>query len=143
MERYCRGCKTAHASEHWYGGDKFYFCTGAYSRLFRQGYEVCHPSWPQYEDSLWQTDATSARICAAVYRKDVQAMRDGRILLMHSKLTSRMRLLVSLLGSTYYFDYGSQSFIEGIVRLQCKEPTKAAILRVGRGVYFKGFGIHL
>ena len=52
-----------------------------------------------------------------------------------SMLKPRMRMLVSLLASTYYFPWPSQAFILGIAGLACEEPSKAILLHVGGQVY--------
>ena len=95
-----------------------------------------------YEDSAKDSDETGARICAAAYRKDVVAIREVVVLLL-SKLIPRMRMLVSLLASTYYFPWPSHAFILRIVGLARKEPSKASLLRIGGEVYdqFKAFRV--
>ena len=111
--------------------------------MFRQGSRVCHPSWSRYADCAQESDETGARICAAVYRKDVLAIREGAVLMSSSMVKPRMRMLVSLLASTYYFPWPSHAFILRIVGLACKEPSKASLARIGGEVYeqFKAFRV--
>ena len=111
--------------------------------MSRQGFGVCHPSWSRYEDCAQESDETGARICAAVYRKDVLAIREGAVLMSTSMMKPRMRMLVSLLASTYYFPWASHAFILRIVGLACKEPSKASLARIGGEMYdqFKAFRV--
>ena len=111
--------------------------------MFRQGFRVCHPSWSSFEDSAQESDETGARICAAVYRKDVLAIREGAVLMSRSMVKPRMRMLVSLLASTYYFPWASHAFIHRIMALARKEPSKASLARIGGEVYeqFKAFRV--
>ena len=132
---YCQSCKRKHPSYHWYGVGDFQYCCETYTRLFRQGSIVCHPSWSVYEDSVEQCDNTGARICAAAYRKDVSAIRDGSVLLSSSTLQPRMRSLVSLLASTYYFSWPSQAFIQRILALNSRTPSHASLERIGGEVF--------
>ena len=143
QSKYCSACRRKHRSDHWYGIGDFKYCGGSYARMFRQGSRVCHPSWSVYEDSAQETDATGARICAAVYRKDVLAMREGAVLLSTSMMQPRMRMLVSLLASTYYFPWPSHAFILRIMGLACKAPGKASLARNGLEVFeqFKAFRV--
>ena len=99
--RYCFACLRKHPCEVWYGVGDFKYCGVSYARMHRQGFRVCHPSWSRYEDCLHESDETGARICAGVYRKDVLAIREGAVLLSTSMLEPVMRMLVSLLASTY------------------------------------------
>ena len=140
---YCRACQRKHPSMIWYGIADFKYCGGSYARMFRQGSRVCHPSWCVYEDCAQESDATGARICAAIYCKDAIAIREGAVLMSRSMLMPRMCLLVSLLASTYYFPWPSHAFIHRIVGLACKEPSKASLARIGREVYeqFKAFRV--
>ena len=96
-----------------------------------------------YEDCAQESDATGARICAAVYRKDVLAIREGAVLMSTSMMKPRMRMLLSLLASTYYYSWPSHAFIFRIVGLACKVPSKASLARIGGEVYdqFKGFRV--
>ena len=98
--QYCFACKRKHYSYLWYGTDPFRYCGNSYTRMFKVGQRVCHPSWPIYEDGAAETDATGARICAASFRKEVLAMREGSVLMSSSMLSPRSRMLVSLLAST-------------------------------------------
>ena len=141
LSRYCFSCRRKHRSELWYGYGDFQYCGASYSRMFRQGQLVCHPSWPRYEDGAKESDETGARICAAVYRKDVLAIRGGAVLMSSSMVKPRMRMLLSLLASTYYFQWPSHAFILRIVGLQSQEPSKASLARIGGEVYehFKKF----
>ena len=84
-----------------------------------------------------------ARICAAVYRKDAMAIREGAVLMSNSMLDPRMRILVSLLASTFYFAWASHAFILRIVGLACKAPGKATLARIGLEVFdqFKAFRV--
>ena len=132
--KYCQECRRKHPSTLWYGVGNFKYCGGAYVRMFRQGMRVCHPSWPAYEDAAQETDETGARICAAIYRKDARAISEGAVLMSNSMLSRRMRILVSLLASTYYFSWPSHAFILRIVDL-AMEPSKADLTRIGREVY--------
>ena len=132
--KYCQECRRKHPSTLWYGVGNFKYCGGAYVRMFRQGMRVCHPSWPAYEDAAKETDETGARICAAIYRKDATAIREGAVLMSNSMLSPRMRILVSLLASTYYFSWPSHAFILRIVGL-AREPSKADLTRIGSEVY--------
>ena len=102
VSKYCRACQRKHPSMIWYGIADFNYCGTSYARMFRQGWRVCHPSWSVYEDCAQESDATGARICAAVYRKDVLAIREGAVLMSSSILEPRMRMLLSLMASTYY-----------------------------------------
>ena len=54
-----------------------------------------------------------------------------------------MRILVSLLASTFYFPWPSHAFILRIVDLGCKAPGKATLSRIGLEVYdqFKAFRV--
>ena len=54
-----------------------------------------------------------------------------------------MRMLVSLLASTFYFPWPSHAFIHRIVALGCKVPGKAALSRIGNEVFdhFKAFRV--
>jgi len=81
------------------------------------------------------SDATGARICAAEYRCDVSAIRDAAVLLSNSILTSRMRTLVILLSSTYYFSWPSQAFITGIIQVGLAEPNREILVSIGGSVY--------
>jgi hypothetical protein len=135
QSKYCSACRRKHPSEHWYGIGDFQYCCATYTRMFRQGSRVCHPSWPSYEDCAQDSDETGARICAAVYRKDVLAIREGAVLMSSSMVKPRMRMVVSLLASTYYFPWPSHAFIFRIVALACKEPSKASLARIGGEVY--------
>ena len=141
--RYCFSCRRKHRSELWYGTPDFPFCGLSYSRMFKQGCRVRHPSWTVYEDSAYESDETGARICAAVYRKDAMAIREGAVLMSNSMLEPRMRILVSLLASTYYFAWPSHAFILRIVGLACKAPGKATLARIGLEVFeqFKPFRV--
>lgn len=141
--RYCSACKRKHLSELWYGVGTYKYCGTSYARMFRQGLRVCHPSWSVYEDCSTEIDETGARICAAVYRKDATALREGVVLMTTSMLMPRMRILVSLLASTYYFSWGSHAFIHRIMGLNCKEPSKESLSRIGGEVYtqFKAFRV--
>ena len=112
---YCQSCRRRHRCEAWYGINGFKYCGTSYVRMFRQGYRVCHPSWPGYEDGAHDADATGARICAAIYRKDVLAIREGAVLMTTSTMAPCMRKLVSLLASTYYFSWPSHHFIHRII----------------------------
>ena len=103
--------------------------------MFRQNYRVCHPSWPGYEDGAKEFDETGARISAAVYRKDVLAIREGAVLMSTSTMTPCMRMLVSLLASTYYFSWPSHAFIHRVIALASKAPTMASLARIGGEVY--------
>jgi hypothetical protein len=143
QSKYCSACCRKHRSQLWYGSSVFKYCGASYSRMFRQGYKVCHPSWTAYEDCAHESDETGARICAAVYRRDACAIREGAVLLSNSMLKPRMRMLVSLLASTYYFPWPSHAFILRIVDLSCKEPSKASLARIGGEVYeqFKAFRV--
>ena len=132
--KYCAACRRKHPSTLWYGVGEFKYCGGSYVRMFRQGMRVCHPSWPAYEDAAQEIDETGARICAAIYRKDATAIREGAVLMSNCMLSPRMRILVSLLASTYYFSWPSHAFILRIVDL-AKEPSKADLTRIGREVY--------
>ena len=60
-----------------------------------------------------------------------------------SMMTPRMRTLVSLLASTYYYSWPSHAFILRIVGLKCKEPSKAMLARIGAEVYeqFKAYRV--
>ena len=84
---------------------------------------------------MTECDETGARICAAGYRKDVLAIRDGAVMMASSMLTPRMRMLVGLLASTYYWPWPSQTFILRIVGLGTKEPGKDTLLRIGQEVF--------
>ena len=141
--RYCEECKHKHYSPHWYGTNSFHYCNSTYSRLFRRGCTVCHPSWPLYEEKAFQWDKTGARICAAVYRKDVLAIREGAVIMSNSVLTPRWRMLVGLLASTYYFHWPAHAFILRIVSLQRKEPSVEVLAAIGKEVYdqFKRFRV--
>ena len=141
--RYCYACLRKHRSELWYGTSDFPYCGTSYTRMFRQGCSVCHPSWSVYEDCAQEVDETGARICSAVYRKDVSAIREGAVLMSNSMLEPRQRLLVSLLASTYYFPLPSHAFILRIVGLACKAPGKASLARIGLEVFeqFKAFRV--
>ena len=132
--KYCSSCDRKHPSALWYGVGEFKYCGKSYARMFRQGLRVCHPSWAAYEDAAQETDETGARICAAIYRKDAQAIREGAVLMSKSMLSPRMRILVSLLASTYYFSWPSHAFILRIVDL-AKDPSKEDLTRIGREVY--------
>ena len=94
-----------------------------------------HPSWPVYEENIHKMDETGARICAAVYRKDALALREGAVFLSRSMLEPVMRILVSLLASTFYFAWPAHAFIHRIVALQCRVPGKATLARIGREVF--------
>ena len=133
--RYCYACLRKHRSELWYGTSDFPYCGVSYARMFRQGCRVCHPSWAVYEDCAYESDETGARICAAVYRRDAMAIREGAVLMSNSMLEPRMRILVSLLASTYYFALPSHAFILRIVGLACKAPGKATLARIGLEVF--------
>ena len=141
--QFCFGCKRKHPSLLWYGTDPFHFCGASYTRMVRAGQRVLHPSWPAYEDGAVATDATGARICAATFRKDVLAMREGSVLMSGSLLSPSSRMLVSLLASTYYFQWPSQAFVLRIVALRCKEPSKTRLARIGAEVfeYFSNFRV--
>ena len=54
-----------------------------------------------------------------------------------------MRILVSLLASTYYYPWPSHAFILRIVGLACKAPGKASLARIGLEVFeqFKAFRV--
>ena len=54
-----------------------------------------------------------------------------------------MRILVSLLASTYYYPWPSHAFILRIMALACEEPSKATLARIGTEVYeqFKAFRV--
>ena len=132
--KYCQECRRKHPSALWYGVGNFKYCGMAYARMFRQGMRVCHPSWPAYEDAAKETDETGARICAAIYRKDARAISEGAVLMSNSILSPRMRILVSLLASTYYFSWPSHYFILRIIGL-AREPKKADLARIGNEVY--------
>jgi hypothetical protein len=145
--KYCRECRRKHPSTLWYGVGNFKYCGGAYVRMFRQKMRVCHPSWPAYEHAAHETDETGARICAAVYRKDATAIREGTVLMTKSMLSPRMRILVSLLASTFYFSWPAHAFILRIVGL-AREPNKADLTRIGAEVFkqfaeFRVLGGHL
>ena len=129
--QYCFACRRKHRSELWYGTSDFPYCGTSYSRMFRHGCRVCHPSWAVYEDCAYESDETGARICAAVYRKDAAAICEGAILMSSSMLEPRMRVLVSLLASTYYYPWPSHAFILRIVGLACKVPSRASLVRSG------------
>lgn len=105
--------------------------------------QVCHPSWAVYEENASKWDKTGARICAATYRKDVLAIREGSVLMSDSMLTPRWRMLVSLLASTYYFHWPAHAFINRIVSLRRREPTVAHLREIGEEVYdqFKNFRV--
>ena len=83
------------------------------------------------------------RVFARPYTARMQSIREGKVLMSSSMLMPRMRLLVSLLASTYYFPWPSHAFIHRIVGLACKEPSKASLARIGREVYeqFKAFRV--
>ena len=132
--KYCQDCRRKHPSALWYGVGNFKYCVGSYTRMFRQKMLVCHPSWRAYENGAKETDETGARICAAIYRKDARAISEGKVLMTNSKLTPRMRILVSLLASTYYFSWPSHCFILRIIGL-AREPKKADLARIGDEVY--------
>ena len=87
--RNCYACLREHRSELWYGTSDFPYCGVSYARMFRQGCRVCHPSWSVYEDCAYESDETGARICAAVYRKDAMAIREGAVLMSNSMLETR------------------------------------------------------
>ena len=133
--RYCFACRRKHRSELWYGTSDFPYCGVSYTRMFRLGCRVCHPSWAVYEDCAYESDETGARICAAVYRKDAMAIREVAVLMSNSMLEPRMRILVSLLASTYYFALPSHAFFLRIVGLACKAPGKATLARIGLEVF--------
>ena len=133
--KYCESCRRKHPSDHWYGVSSFQYCCASYTRMFRRGYLVCHPSWSNYQTSAYQRDKTGAFICAAVYRKDVLAIRDGSAMMASSFMKPQMRMLVSLLASTYYFPWPSHAFILRVVGLACAEPSKAILARIGGEVY--------
>ena len=118
--RYCYGCRRKHRHCNWYGTPEFPFCGYSYTNMFRQGLRVRHPSWPVYEESAKETDETGARICAAVFRKDATAIREGSVLLSRSMLEPRSRILVSLLASTFYFPWPSHAFIHRIHQLNAR-----------------------
>ena len=141
--RYCFGCRRKCRHSHWYGTPEFPFCGASYTKMFRRGFRVRHPSWPVYEESAYESDETGARICAAVFRKDALAIREGAVLLSRSMLEPVMRILVSLLASTFYFPWPSHAFILRIVELGCKAPGKATLSRIGLEVYeqFKAFRV--
>ena len=71
------------------------------------------------------------------------AIREGAVLMSNSMLEPRMRILVSLLASTYYFALPSHAFILRIVALACKAPGKATLARIGLEVFdqFKAFRV--
>ena len=71
------------------------------------------------------------------------AIREGAVLMSNSMLEPRMRILVSLLASTYYFAWPSHAFILRIVALACKAPGKATLVRIGLEVFeqFKPFRV--
>ena len=54
-----------------------------------------------------------------------------------------MRILVSLLASTFYFPWPAHAFIHRIVALGCKAPGKATLGRIGLEVldHFKAFRV--
>ena len=139
--KYCLECRRKHPSPHWYGIGDCKYCHASYARMLRQGSIVCHPAWRRYEDCALESDQTGARICAAGYRKDVLAIREGAVLMSSSMVKPRMRMLVSLLASTYYFPWPTHAFILRIVAL--KEPTKDSLARIGGEVYeqFKAFRV--
>ena len=139
--KYCFACRRKHQSRHWYGVGDCKYCTVAYTRMFRQGMRVCHPSWYMYEENCHVFDGTGARICAASYRRDVTAIRDAAVLVSGSMLSSRMRMLVVLLSSTYYFSWPSQAFISGIVELAEAEPSRQKLASIGASV-FKRFSVY-
>ena len=141
--RYCYGCLRKHRAANWYGTPEFPFCGHTYTNMFRQGLRVRHPSWPVFEESSNVTDETGARICAAVFRRDATAIREGSVLLSRSMLEPRMRILVSLLASTLYFPWPSHAFIHRIVALGCKAPGQATLRRIGLEVFdqFKPFRV--
>ena len=143
QSKYCSACRRKHPSDHWYGIDDFKYCCASYTRMFRQGFRVCHPSWSLFEHCARESDETGARISAAVYRRDVLAIREGAVLMSSSMVKPRIRMLVSLLASTYYFPWPSHAFILRIVGLACKEPSKASLARIGGEVYdqFKAFRV--
>jgi hypothetical protein len=71
------------------------------------------------------------------------AIREGAVFLTPSMLEPVMRMLVSLLASTFYFPWPSHAFIHRIVALECKVPGKAALSRIGNEVFdhFKAFRV--
>ena len=141
--RYCYGCRRKHRHCNWYGTPEFNYCGYSYTNMFRQGLRVRHPSWPVYEESAKETDETGARICAAVFRKDATAIREGSVLLSRSMLEPRTHILVSLLASTFYFPWLSHAFVQRIHLLGCKAPGKATLRRIGLEVFdqFKAFRV--
>ena len=141
--QYCYGCRRKCRHTHWYGPADFPYCGNSYTNMFRRGYRVRHPSWPVFEESVHETDETGARICAAVFRKDALAIREGTVFLTRSIMEPVMRMLVSLLASTFYFPWPSHAFIHRIVALECKVPGKAALSRIGLEVFdhFKAFRV--
>ena len=141
--RYCYGCQRKCRHTHWYGPAEFQYCGTSYVNMHRRGYLVRHPSWPVFEEHVHETDETGARICAAVYRKDALAIREGAVFLSRSMLEPVMRILVSLLASTFYFAWPAHAFIHRIVALGCKVPGKATLARIGREVFdhFKAFRV--
>ena len=133
--QYCYGCERKCRSALWYGPDGFQFCGNSYVNMHRRGYLVRHPTWPVYEENIHRTDETGARICAAVYRKDALALREGAVFLSRSMLEPVTRMLVSLLASTFYFAWPAHAFIHRIIALQSKMPGKATLIRIGREVF--------
>ena len=71
------------------------------------------------------------------------AIREGVVLMSNSMLDPRMRILVSLLASTYYFAWPSHAFILRIVGSACKAPGNATLARIGLEVFeqFKAFRV--
>ena len=79
--------------------------------------------------------------CSASYTRMFQCKGEGAVLMSSNMVKPRMRMLVSLLASTYYCPWPSHAFILRIVGLACKEPSKTSIARIGGEVYeqFKAF----
>ena len=116
--QYCIACRRKHRADLWYGRDPFRYCGVSYVRMFKAGQIVIHPSWPMYEGAVVDSDATGARICAAGYRLDVLAIREGAVLMSASTLSLPSCMLVSLLASTLYFPWPSQAFILRVTGLK-------------------------
>ena len=133
--QYCYHCERKCRALKWYGPDGHQFCGNAYVNMYRRGYLVRHPTWPVYEENIHRTDETDARICAAVYRKDALALREGAVFLSRSMLEPVVRMLVSLLASTFYFAWPAHAFIHRIIALECRMPGKATLFRIGGEIF--------
>ena len=133
--RYCADCKRKHRSDKWYGHESFYFCTNAYTRMFRAGFLVVHPYWSVLYNAVQDTDCTGCRIAAASYRHDVRAVADAYAMLgLYPQLES-YRLLVCLFAAQMYFSWPMHDLINAIGQSKCSMVNRSLLRKIGHFVF--------